>query len=75
MLADVIYRNGRGDEEGRFTGRGTDRRGEEFVIRRLQKRDWREESLLENNLEHRAKGGEQGRRREAGDDSSVPIPG
>lgn len=73
MSAGVIYRNGRGDEEGRFTGPGVDRRGEESPFCRVQKRNRGEESLLENNLEHRTKGGEQGRRGETGDDSSVPI--
>lgn len=68
-----FYRNGRGDEEGRLAGCGVNRRREESSFCRLQKCDWREKGILENNLQHRTKGGEQRCRAETRDDPSVPI--
>lgn len=68
-------RNGRGHEEGGQARPGADRRGEEPAVRRLQERDWRQEGVVAHHLLHRAEGGVEGHRRQAGNDTPVQVAG
>ena len=68
-------RNGGGDEERGVAGCGADCGGEEPPVRRLQERDWGSQGELEDHLLHRAEGGAQGQRGQAGDDPDLQGPG
>ena len=70
-----FFRNGRGHEECGLPGCGADGGGEELVVGGLQERDRSEESQLEDHLQHRAEGGAQGERGQAGDDPDLQGPG
>lgn len=70
-----LCRNGGGHEEGGQTGPGTDGGGTQSAFCRLQERDRCQTRLLAHHLLHRTEGGEQGHRRQTGDDTSVQGTG
>lgn len=69
----AFFRNGGGDEESSITKCWAHCWGEEFIISRVQKCNWCEESIMANNFEYRTERGEQRCRGEIGNDSAVPI--
>lgn len=75
LFCFLFCRDGRGNEEGGVARRWTHCRGEKPALGGVQKRDRCQKSLLENNLQHRTEGGEQGRRGETRDDPSISVSG
>ena len=68
-------RDGGVHEAGGGDGCGADGRGEEPAIGGIQERDRSAASILEDNQQHRTEGGEQGRGRQAQDDSGIQENG
>ena len=71
-LNHLQFRNGGGDEECGLPGRGAHRGGEEPVVGGVQERHRGQEGQLEDHFQHRAEGGTQGKRGQAGNDQKLP---
>ena len=71
-LNHLHFRNGGGDEECGLPGRGAHRGGEEPAVGGVQERHRGKEGQLEDHLQHRAEGGTQGKRGQAGNDQKLP---
>ena len=72
---DYFCRNGHRHEDCSLLGRWIDRWGTKSSVSGLQKRHWSPEGILENHIVYWTKRGEQGSRRQAQNDQSLPLAG